>query len=59
MYTKTFLNFKIVFKICELNTNSIGTHWIDNEVQGKLVAVSKIVQKQDMTYEKVVNIYHK
>ena len=33
-----------------------GTNWIDSEVTGKLVTVSKIVITDDMEYEKVFNI---
>ena len=51
------LTIKFKFKISDLVSNYNGTHWIDNEVQGKLVAISKIVKTDDMQYEKVLNIY--
>ena len=51
------LTIKFKFKISDLVTNYNGTHWIDSEVQGKLVAISKIVKTEDIEYEKVLNIY--
>ena len=51
------LTIKFKFKISDLVTNYNGTHWIDSEVQGKLVAISKIVKTEDIKYEKVLNIY--
>ena len=51
------LTIKFKFKISDLVTNYNGTHWIDSEVQGKLVAISKIVKTEDNEYEKVLNIY--
>ena len=50
------LTIKFKFKISDLVTNYNGTHWIDSEVQGKLVAISKIVKTEDMEYEKVLNV---
>ena len=51
------LTIKFRFKISDLVTNYNGTHWIDSEVQGKLVAIYKIVKTEDIDYEKVLNIY--
>ena len=51
------LTIKFKFKISDLVTNYNGTHWIDSEVQGKLVALSKRVKTEDIEYEKVLNIY--